>query len=338
LDADAEDQALLAQVVDYYHQTLKQTPEALEYLERRGLNHPELIEHFKLGVANRTLAYRLPEKNRKAGAEIRGRLQALGILRKSGHEHFNGSLVIPVIMPRDGRYADAPGGSASANDGVVTEIYGRKLNDNLRKGTAYHLYLPGPHRGVFNAEALECSREVILCESLIDALTFWAAGFRNVTTSYGVNGFTDELLAALKHHGTERVLIAYDRDEAGERAAAELAEKLTREGIDAYRIHFPKGMDANEYACQVKPAGKSLGVAIRSAVWLGKGQAPERESVPAVREEMAAKRETPPLSLAAPATSAPEELPAPPAAPAPLPASVLPEPPKAEVEAEVSDS
>jgi hypothetical protein len=42
---------------------------------------------------------------------------------------------------------------------------------------------------------------------------------------------------------------------------------------DCYRIHFPKGMDANECACQVKPASKSLGAVIRSAVWLGKGDA-----------------------------------------------------------------
>jgi len=37
---------------------LKASPEALEYLERRGLGNPELIEHFRLGYANRTLAYR----------------------------------------------------------------------------------------------------------------------------------------------------------------------------------------------------------------------------------------------------------------------------------------
>ena len=44
-----------------------------------------MIGHFKLGFANRTLGYRLPEKNRKAGAEILGRPQKLGILRESGH-------------------------------------------------------------------------------------------------------------------------------------------------------------------------------------------------------------------------------------------------------------
>jgi len=31
------------------------------------------------------------------GAEMRGRMQRLGILRESGHEHFNGSRVIPIF-------------------------------------------------------------------------------------------------------------------------------------------------------------------------------------------------------------------------------------------------
>jgi DNA primase catalytic core len=61
LDATAEDQALLHRVVDYYHETLKQSPDALAYLQKRGLQGDELIAHFKLGFSNRTLGYRLPE-------------------------------------------------------------------------------------------------------------------------------------------------------------------------------------------------------------------------------------------------------------------------------------
>ena len=94
---DADDRALLRQVIGYYHDTLKQSPEALAYLKARGLDHPEAIDRFKLGFANRTLGLRLPESNRKAGAELRGALQRIGIVRESGHEHFNGSLVIPEI-------------------------------------------------------------------------------------------------------------------------------------------------------------------------------------------------------------------------------------------------
>jgi DNA primase catalytic core len=262
---EADDRALLLQVVGYYSETLKQSPEALKYLSSRGLQSSEIIDRFRLGFANRTLGYGLEDKNRVAGAEMRGRLQELGILRKSGHEHFNGSLVVPIITPA----------------GDVAEMYGRKINDNLRGGTDYHLYLKGQHRGVWNEEALIASKEIILCEALIDALTFWCAGYRNVTASYGVNGFTADHRAAFEKHGTKRVYIAYDHDEAGNKAAAKLAEDLMQSGIECFRVQFPKGQDANEYARVTHPAAKALGVLLTGAAWLGKGQRPaERVAVP----------------------------------------------------------
>jgi len=259
---DADDRALLLQAVDYYSRTLKQSPEALKYLASRGLQSSEIIDRFRLGFANRTLGYGLEEKNRVAGAEMRGRLQELGILRKSGHEQFNGSLIIPVITPA----------------GEVAEMYGRKITPKLREGTPLHLYLKGEHRGVWNEEALIASKAIILCEALIDALTFWVAGYRNVTASYGVNGFTADHRAAFEKHGTERVYIAYDRDEAGDKAAAKLAEELIGMGIECFRIEFPKGMDANAYALKVTPAAKSLGVLINRAAWLGKAGVPTDRS------------------------------------------------------------
>jgi DNA primase len=256
IERNAEDAKLLIQVIDYYHETLLASPEALDYLKCRGIGSEEAIKTFKLGFANRTLGYRLPASTRVVGAALRGQLQRLGLYRDSGHEHFSGSLVIPII------------GSA----GEITEVYGRKINDHLRAGTPLHLYLPGAHRGVWNASAFGACKEIILCEALIDALTFWCAGYRNVTASYGVEGFTADHLSALQSHGIERVLIAYDRDEAGDRAAEKLSKQLMAEGLDCYRILFPKGMDANEYVLKVGPAVKSLSVAIRSAQWLGRGK------------------------------------------------------------------
>lgn len=44
-----------------------------------------------------------------------------------------------------------------------------------------------------------------------------------VTSSYGIEGFGDEHLEAMRRYGTPGVLIAYDRDPAGDRAAAALA-------------------------------------------------------------------------------------------------------------------
>jgi DNA primase len=295
-----DDARVLQEVTDYYHATLKQSPEALRYLQSRGLEHPEMIDHFRLGFSNRTLCYRLPESNRKDGAEIRGRLQRLGILRESGHEHFTGSIVIPVVNLA----------------GNVTEIYGRKITEGLRQGTPLHMYLPGPHKGVWNEQALTVSKEIILCESLIDALTFWCADYRNVTASYGVNGFTEDHRQAFKKHGIRKVLIAYDRDEAGEKAAHELADELISMGIDCYRVLFPKGMDANEYGCKVKPAAKSLGVLLNKVEWLGKGKAPsvavneQIETVSKETEPQATKEKTPEIfSLAAEETAATESTP-----------------------------
>ena len=293
---EAEDREVLAQVVAYYHETLKQSPEALHYLESRGLRSSEAISHFKLGFANRTLGYRLP------GPKARERLQRLGVIRESGHEHMNGSLVVPIF----------------GESGEVLGMYGRKVTpvSHLRKGTLVHLYLPGPHRGVFNFAALQASKTVILCEALIDALTFWCAGFRNVTASYGIEGFTADHLAAFKRHGTERVLLAYDRDEAGERAALALAEKLMSEGIECFRAQFPKGMDANEYALKVTPAEKSLGVLLRNAVWLGKSR-----KAAVLDRDFTVESEAPPP--AAPPESAPPVTETTDRAPAPAPSLSL---------------
>jgi DNA primase len=283
---DGDDQALLDQVCAYYHRTLKESAEARAYLEERGLFSAELVSTFKLGFANRTLGYRLPAKTTKAGVEVRERLQRLGILRESGHEHLNGSLVVPILDEQ----------------GHVRGMYGRKVAaaGTLRKGTPLHLYLPGPHKGVFNPHAFS-SREVILCEALIDALTFFHHGLCNVTTSYGVEGFTDELFERLSK--VERVLIAYDHDEAGERAAKEHGERLLAAGVDVFRVIFPKGMDANEYATRVTPADKSLALVLKQAVPMGaalpRAQVrAEPEPAPAAKEEAAAAP-----SLAAPSSA-----------------------------------
>ncbi len=94
-------------------------------------------------------------------------------------------------------------------DGHASEIYGRKIIDNLRAGTPKHLYLPGPHKGVWNLDGIAGSDgEVILCEALIDAMTFWVAGYRNVTAAYGVEGFTADHLAVFARHHVRRVVIA----------------------------------------------------------------------------------------------------------------------------------
>ena len=308
---DAGEQELLDQVIGYYHETLLQSPEVMAYLERRGIASRELIEAQRLGFANRTLGLRLPATRVKAGAELRTRLQRTGVLRESGHEHFNGCLVVPVIDEA----------------GHVTEVYGRKITEGVNP--PLHLYLPGPHRGVWNVRALMGQREVILTEALIDAMTFWCAGYRNVTAAYGVEGLTDDHLSAFKRCGVRRVLIAFDRDDAGERGADKAAERLIGEGLECYRVQFPKGMDANEYARKVTPATKSLGLLIRKAVWLGKGTPPSETPGQHV-EDLALTGTTPAAAV--------QETPSLAAVPAAVPSASPVTAPSVELDAQVSSN
>jgi len=235
-------QKLLNRVTEFYHQTLYRNPTALEYLAKRGIKDEEALQTFKIGYANRTLSYAISD-------QIREDLKQAGIFRASGHEHFSGSIVIPILD----------------EDGNTQEIYGRKILSNLRKGTPMHLYLPGPHRGVWNLQAFKATKTIILCEALIDALTFWVNGFRNVTASFGVNGFTPDLEAACNNYAIEKVYLAYDNDPAGNQAALTLAAKLSKAGIDVYRINFPEGLDANAFALKVEDPAKALAELIDQA-------------------------------------------------------------------------
>jgi len=267
LDPEADDAALFNQVLAYYHERLKESPFGRGYLASRGLDQDELIDHFQLGFADRTLGWRLPAMNRKEGERLRVRLRQLGLWRESGHEHFNGCVVAPLFNAA----------------GQAVSLYGRRVN----AGELRHLYPPGPHQGLFNREALQAP-EIILCEAVIDALTFWANGFKNATCLFGTEGFTDELWEAILEHRVRRVRLAYDADDAGDRAAVRDAERFKAHGLEVYRLRFPHGMDANEYAGKVKPADKALALLVTGAQWLG-GSA--RLAGPRPREPVAGARD-----------------------------------------------
>jgi DNA primase len=256
LDPEADDTTLMQQVTGYYQERLKAVPVARAYLAGRGLDQDDLITRYQLGFSDRTLGLRLPDANRKTGELLRTRLTKLGVWRKSGHEHFNGCITVPLF--------DAAG--------KIVRYYGRRIE----RGAVQHLYSPGPHQGLFNPAAFD-QEEIILCEAVLDALTFCANGITNVSCIYGTEGWTEEHTAAMKN--VRRVRLAYDADDAGDRAADRDAKRLQALGIDVYRIKFPWGMDANEYARKVTPATKSLSLIVNAAAWCApaegrKGQTP----------------------------------------------------------------
>lgn len=249
LNPEADDQKVLAQVVSYYHKTLKESPLALDFLRRKGLNNSEFIDHFRVGFANRTLGLSLPPKIIKAGRAIRTKLQKVGLYRSSGHEHFNGCVTFPV--------------TASDGSQRILDVYGRKIGGKrLRKGTPMHMHLADERHGVWNVESFGAGDEVILCTSLLDALTFWCHGYRNVTCSFGPDGLLEDHLDAFREYHIRRVMTTNEG----------FSDRITEAGVDCFLLRFPKGMSVNEYAAQVEEPAQKLGNIIRKAEWLAKGK------------------------------------------------------------------
>lgn len=311
LNAQADDQKLLAQVIDFYQRTLKESPEALDFLRKRGINNPDCIEQFRIGYANRSLGLKLPTKDKKAGREIRSRLEALNLFRpNSGHEHFNGCVVFPIHSP-DGT-------------GRIVDIYGRKVGSHLRKGTPMDMFMATERQGVWNIHGFGVKDEVILCESLFDALLLWCHGYRNVTCMFGEDALTDDLRTALREFNIRRVMTTSET----------IAPKILEAGMDCFLLRFPSGLSASDYAKQFEDPAAALGAVIRKAEWLGKGKkampARTEPTPPPVESSAIAAEATPGIAAAMPspepASSTPSE----------ATASVMPPAPQ-DVEPEQSD-
>lgn len=210
--------------VDHYHKVLLTHEGAREYLKRRGLDSPKLIEDFRLGYCDRSFSRSLSKQDKD--------LYVLaGILREgSKAEHLGGCVTIPIIEGDE-----------------VRGLYGRRIRNRESEGYPSHLYLKGAHCAVFNEEAF-LGEKLILCESLIDALSFYSVGITNVTSSYGTNGFTKAHKEKLRDSKVKEILIAYDTDEAGDKGADSLLEELKPLDLKISRVRLPDNEDVNSFS------------------------------------------------------------------------------------------
>jgi DNA primase catalytic core len=209
----------LSDVADYYHKRLFDSKDAIQYLIKRGIMNTGLYERFRIGFADGTLLSKLSDKQKES-------LKASGILNKNNGEHFHNCIVFPILDDAD----------------QVVGLYGRRITDD----EPCHLYLPGPHRGVWNRKASKVYDEIVLVESIMDALSLVQIGVENVQPLYGTNGFTAEHLQLLKDDNVKTIVLALDNDEAGHKAAEKHKAKLLEEGFTVKTI-FPKvSKDWNE--------------------------------------------------------------------------------------------
>jgi len=254
------DAGVLDTVVDHYRNALVGSS-AFGWLERRGIADGAAIGKFGVGFSDRTLGKVLPAKQSDP-AEVRPRLQRLGVLRESGHEQFRGCVTFPIV--------DAAGD--------VVEVYGRTIGKDARLDAGRHRWLGDTPSAVWNLDGLD--GEVIICEGVVDALSFWCSGHRSVTAVAGPDGRLDELAAALVERGVDRVLVAFGNDQAGDVGASALAEHLGALGISCLRVEFPTGCDANDVMVRSAQPESVLGSLVRQAVWMDASPAPRLAQQP----------------------------------------------------------
>jgi hypothetical protein len=168
--------------------------------------------------------------------EGREALKRVGLLNERGGEMMFGCVVFPLVQPTTNQ---------------VVNLYGRNCwqNERVEYQSARHLYLPGERRGIFNPQGAKNTEEVIITESVIDALALWSVGIRVVIPAYGVTGLTDEIISHLVECRVKRVALMLDADEAGKQAALEMSARLVQSNITSRIVELP-AKDAAEYLTQ----------------------------------------------------------------------------------------
>ena len=213
---------LLEETAAFYQFQLHRHPEAIRYLEQRGLHDPDLIEEMGIGYA--------------PGGNLRRHLAALGysfdLLLESGLISGQGrdAFCHRVIFPCRQR-------------GQIVNFYGRSI------GAAFpHRLLPRSKGGLFAWESVSSFSTVILVEGLFDLAVLWQAGFRNTTCAIGTQ-LTPAQLSQLAEQPRRSVYIAFDQDDnqAGQKGSRQLAQRLQGVGIRAHIVQLPHGHDPNSY-------------------------------------------------------------------------------------------
>jgi len=224
-----KERKLLGRVVSYYQHTLTEDDAGIDYLKNeRGINDNQSLKDFGTGYANGTLLNILPVADPANGEdeEIIQSLKTIGILNSKSKEIFYNCVVFPLYD----------------TSGAIVSLYGRNIDDECEVS---HLYLPGQRTGLVNRQAAKRSQTLILTESIIDALTLYDQGFKNVMPIYGVNGLIDDHLSFFNRKIKEAYLV-FDADEPGRKAAESVSMQLKEKEIISNIVELPV-KDVNVY-------------------------------------------------------------------------------------------
>ncbi len=226
--------SILPSLNAYFKDNLKHHKEVLTYLYQRALNDKDIAK-FELGFAGASEDSIRLLQNQKIPLED---AMSVGALKKDENNEFYASFIWRITFP------------IYDHKDLLVGFGGRTLNPNIPAK-----YVNSPQNILFDKsrifyafniakENIAKKKEIIVCEGYMDAIAFHKAGFNNAVAVLGT-ALTEHHLPLIRRYDA-KVILCFDNDEAGLKAATRSAFLLSTNKIDGKVAILQGGKDPAE--------------------------------------------------------------------------------------------
>lgn len=208
---------------------------AMEYLRGTRRLSTEIIRRFGLGFSPDSFGMLTDYMHKKGYRDeelIAGFL--CGKSQKTGrsYDYFRNRVMFPII--------DVSGNVIAFGGRVMDDSKPKYLNSSDTPG-----FKKSKNLFALNYAKNHCGEQMILCEGYMDVIALHAAGFENAVATLGTSLTSEQARLMTKY--TKKVIISYDSDEAGQRAADRAIRLLGEVGLDVRVLKLAGAKDPDEY-------------------------------------------------------------------------------------------
>lgn len=226
--------SILPSLNAYFKDNLKHHKEILTYLYQRALNDKDIAK-FELGFAGASEDSIRLLQNQKIPLED---AMSVGALKKDENNEFYASFIWRITFPiYDHKDLLVGFGGRTLNPNVPAKYVNSPQNILFDKSRIFY---------AFNIakENIAKKKEIIVCEGYMDAIAFHKAGFNNAVAVLGT-ALTEHHLPLIRRYDA-KVILCFDNDEAGLKAATRSAFLLSTNKIDGKVAILQGGKDPAE--------------------------------------------------------------------------------------------
>ncbi|MBQ4109219.1 MAG: DNA primase [Clostridia bacterium] len=208
--------------------------EAMDYLTKKRNLSTAVIKHFGLGFAPNSFGALHDHLKRLGYTDdemVTGFLCGKG-KNGSAYDYFRNRIMFPII--------DVSGNVVAFGGRVMDNSEPKYLNTSDTPA-----FKKSKNLFALNFAKNHCEANMILCEGYMDVISLHAAGFQNAVATLGT-AITSEQARIFSRY-TKKVVISYDSDQAGQRAADKAFNLLQEVGVDVKILKMEGAKDPDEY-------------------------------------------------------------------------------------------